>query len=357
MTYASVRSAAEHIARAGRITPQQLAAFSGLDEGLSTAQKQAFTDLWRAEGSPAVKVVDPAWLAPALKIIREFEGCHLQAYLCPAGVWTAGWGSTTINGKAVRQGNTISQAQADEQLIADAQRFHGAIIRAIPMAATLRPEQQAALVSWTYNVGVGAMQDSTLRRRLLAGDNPSTVTKEELPKWNKADGKPLAGLTRRRAAEVALFTGAKRVEAQQQPAKLSPSSPFTARITPHITLGEFALGQEARRFDHQHQVNTAAELAAFMERCRARFGGKPVIITSGYRPAAINRSVGGASGSEHLYNAPNVGAVDFYIQGESVKVVQDWCDKEWPYSLGYGAPKGFVHLGIRSGRPRVRWDY
>jgi hypothetical protein len=199
MTYASVRSAAEHIARTGKITPQQLAAFSALWESMTDAQKQGFTDLWRAEGSPAVKVVDPA--------------------------------------------------------------------------------------------------------------------------------------------------------------KLSPGSPFTARITPHITLGEFALGQEARRFDHQHQVNTAAELAAFMERCRARFGGKPVIITSGYRPAAINRSVGGASGSEHLYNAPGVGAVDFYIQGESVKVVQDWCDKEWPYSLGYGAPKGFVHLGIRSGRPRVRWDY
>ena len=53
MTYASVRSAAEHIARTGKITPQQLAAFSGLDESLSTAQRQAFTDLWRAEGSPA----------------------------------------------------------------------------------------------------------------------------------------------------------------------------------------------------------------------------------------------------------------------------------------------------------------
>ena len=61
MTYASVRSAAEHIARTGKITPQQLAAFSGLWESMSDAQKQAFTDLWRAEGSPAAKVVaDPA---------------------------------------------------------------------------------------------------------------------------------------------------------------------------------------------------------------------------------------------------------------------------------------------------------
>lgn len=357
MTYASVRSAAEHIARVGSITPQQLAAFSGLDEGLAEAQRQAFTDLWRAEGSPAVKVVDPAWLAPALKIIREFEGCHLQAYLCPAGVPTIGWGTTAVNGVPVRMIDKISQPRADELLLAEVTRIAQQLHEIVPPVAKWGGNQQAALISWAYNVGLGAVKDSTLRKRINAGEGGPVVIPQELPKWDKADGKPLAGLTRRRAAEVALFTGAKRAEAQQQPAKLSPGSPFTARLTPHITLGEFALGQEARRFDHQHQVNTAAELAAFMERCRARFGGKPVIITSGYRPAAINRSVGGASGSEHLYNAPGVGAVDFYLQGESVKVVQDWCDKEWPYSLGYGAPKGFVHLGIRSGRPRVRWDY
>lgn len=356
MTYATVRAAAEHLARVGSITPHQLAALTALDQGLTDAQRQEFTELWRAAGSPAAVGPD-TWLAPALKIIREFEGCHLTAYRCPAGVWTIGWGSTTINGKVVRQGDTISQAQADEQLTADAQRFHGAIIRAIPMAATLRPEQQAALVSWTYNVGVGAMQDSTLRRRLLAGDNPNTVAGEELPRWDKADGKPLAGLTRRRAAEVRLFAGHAAIEAQQQPAKLSPSSPFAARLTPHIRVGEFALFEEARRFSHQHQLDTAAELAAFLERCRGRFGGKPVVITSGYRPPAVNRSVGGASGSEHLYNAPGVGAVDFYIEGVSVQAVQDWCDQNWPHSLGYGAPKGFVHLGIRAGRPRVRWDY
>ena len=82
-----------------------------------------------------------------------------------------------------------------------------------------------------------------------------------------------------------------------------------------------------------------------------------ITITSGYRPPAINRAVGGASSSEHLYNAPNVGAVDFLVEGADIYAVQDWCDKQWPYSLGYGAPKGFVHLGIRQGRPKVRWDY
>lgn len=145
-------------------------------------------------------------------------------------------------------------------------------------------------------------------------------------------------------------------ELQQDPAKLSPKSSFTARLTPHVTLGEFALGQEQRRFTRQDQVDIAAELAAFLERVRGAFGGKAVIITSGYRPPAINAAAGGASNSEHLYK-PGCGAVDFYIDGADIKAVQAWCDKNWPYSVGYGAPKGFVHLGIRSGRPRVRWDY
>ena len=117
MTYASVRSAAEHIARTGKITPQQLAAFSQLWESMSDAQKQAFTDLWRAEGSPAAAhTPEPSWLAPALAIIREFEGCRLKAYRCPAGVWTIGWGSTRIDGRPVKAGDQIYQSAADEML-------------------------------------------------------------------------------------------------------------------------------------------------------------------------------------------------------------------------------------------------
>jgi uncharacterized protein YcbK (DUF882 family) len=144
---------------------------------------------------------------------------------------------------------------------------------------------------------------------------------------------------------------------QESPRKAKPNDAFSTRLSENFTLGEFALGQPARRFVAQHQVDTAVELAAFLERVRTAFGGKRITITSGYRPAAINRAVGGASGSEHLYDAPNVGAVDFYVDGVDINKVQAWVDREWPYSLGYGAPKGFVHLGIRKGRPRVRWDY
>lgn len=356
MTCASVRSAAEHIARTGTITPQQLAAFSGLDEGLSTEQRQAFTDLWRAEGSPAAKQSD---LAAALKLIKEFEGCHLEAYADPLHGWdvaTIGPGITRYgDGRKVQQGDKINAIEADMLLRQEVDRIAEKLRATVPFWVAMADHQKCALISFAYNLGsgfYGAPGFETISRVLREKDwaaVPAALLLYRNPGTNVE-----AGLKRRREAEGKLWGGTSQ---QQPPAKLSPGSAFTARITPHITIGEFALNQEARRFDHQHQVDTAAELAAFLERVRVAFGGKPVIITSGYRPSEINRSVGGASSSEHLYNAPSIGAVDFYIQGADINAVQAWCDKEWPCSLGYGAPKGFVHLGIRKGRHRVRWDY
>lgn len=142
-----------------------------------------------------------------------------------------------------------------------------------------------------------------------------------------------------------------------QAQKYNPWSPFKYKVTPNITYGELTLNQEARRFTKQYQCDTAVELCRFLEKARAAFGNKPLIITSGSRPEPINSQVGGAKNSEHTYDAPSKGAVDFYINGVDIYKLQDWCDKNWPYSLGYGAPKGFVHLGIRPGKPRVRWDY
>jgi GH24 family phage-related lysozyme (muramidase) len=344
-------------AKAYKGLSHQTAALNWLQEQIPSATLAQFADLYRAD-PPAKPEASPSpgidWLTPCLPLVKEFEGCRLDAYLCPAGVWTIGWGHT---GPEVKQGLRWTQQQADAALAADLHEAHAGMLQALPMARSYSGPRQAALTSWVFNIGASAAADSTLRRRLAAGEDPATVVREELPRWNKGGSGVLPGLVRRRAAEVALFAGGPAGAATApQVGKVRPSDPFSTRLTPHITLGEFALGQEVRRFQQQHQVDTAAELAAFLERVRSRFG-KPVIITSGYRPPAINASVGGASGSEHLYNAPGVGAVDFYVDGASIQVVQDWCDKEWPYSLGYGALKGFVHLGIRQGRPRVRWDY
>jgi len=356
MTYATVRSAAEHIARTGKITPHQLAALTAHDESLTELQRQGFTELWRAAGSPAAQQLDPIYLAPAQKIIKAFEGCKLTAYKCPAGVWTIGWGATTVNGAPVREGDKISQALADELLRAEILRIAAELHQVISASAKWGGNQQAALISWAYNVGLGSVKDSTLRRRINANEAGTVVIPQELPKWDKANGQPLAGLTRRRAAEVALFMGAAPSLPKQQAPRFTPSSPFTTRVTPHITYGELCLGEERRRFVNQGQCDIATELCTFIEKARAQFGNQPIIITSAHRPKAVNDAVGGSTDSEHLYK-PGCGAIDWYIKDVPVKLVQDWCDLNWQFSLGYGAPRGFVHQGIRAGRPRVRWNY
>lgn len=145
--------------------------------------------------------------------------------------------------------------------------------------------------------------------------------------------------------------------AQPVGAALTKDMPFDTLITPHIRYGELTKYSEARRFTHDYQCATAYELCVFLEKCRTQFGDRPLIITSGHRPPAVNAAQGGASQSEHLYDSPDKGAVDFLIQGVSVYEVQTWCDHHYPYSVGYGARRGFVHLGMRPGRPKVRWDY
>jgi hypothetical protein len=197
--------------------------------------------------------------------------------------------------------------------------------------------------------------ESTLRRRLNNGEDPQKVAMEELPRWNKGDGKVLEGLVRRRRDELDLFIGG--AKPLTTDVKFTPDKPFSFGVTPNIKYGELALNEEARRFNKQFQCDTAMVLCQFTERVRAAFGNKPVVITSGFRPPKINAQVGGSARSEHLYDAPDTGAIDFYLAGADIYAVQAWVDAHWPYSLGYGAQKGFLHLGIRPGRPKVRWDY
>lgn len=148
-----------------------------------------------------------AWLSLALPLIREFEGLAQEAYLDPVGIATIGYGTIRYpDGQEVQLGDRISAERA-EQLLREAveQHYAPALFEAIPAARRYSPAQQAALISFVYNVGIGALQSSTLRSRLLAGDDPQQVIKQELPRWCRGDGRVLPGLLRRRAAEVRLF--------------------------------------------------------------------------------------------------------------------------------------------------------
>ena len=135
-----------------------------------------------------------------IELIKSFEGCRLAAYKCPAGVLTIGYGHTS----GVTSGQTISQAQAEEYLKADLAKYENAVNEYV--TAALNQNQFDALVSFTYNCGAGALKSSTLLKKLNAGDYSGAAS--EFAKWNKASGKVLAGLTKRRAAEKALFTTA-----------------------------------------------------------------------------------------------------------------------------------------------------
>ena len=151
---------------------------------------------------------DEPWMKHALAIIQEFEGLELEAYVDAVGVVTIGWGTTLYNdGRPVKLGDRVTPHQADQLLRAQVLRDYApGVFNALPMAKSFTARQQAALVSFTYNVGVEALNQSTLRKRLLAGDDPALVIRQELPRWRFGDeGNVLAGLERRRAAEVSLF--------------------------------------------------------------------------------------------------------------------------------------------------------
>lgn len=158
--------------------------------------------------------------AAGLDLIKSFEGLELAAYLCPAGVWTIGYGHTDAAGPPkVVPGMTVTRNEAESLLKSDLIKYERAVSSAVKVPLT--QNQFDALVSFTYNCGIGALQKSTLLKRLKRGEYDAVPA--ELMKWNKAGGKELAGLTRRRRAEAKLWRG---IDSSQ------PVEPAQSRLPP-----------------------------------------------------------------------------------------------------------------------------
>lgn len=132
-----------------------------------------------------------------LDLIKSFEGFEPEAYLCPAGIWTIGYGHTGN----VEEGQTITEEEAEELLRQDVTFAEDAVTDYVE--GDLTQGQFDALVCFVFNIGVGAFRESTLLRLLNQGDSEGAA--EQFLRWNKAGGKVLAGLTRRREAERELF--------------------------------------------------------------------------------------------------------------------------------------------------------
>lgn len=158
----------------------------------------ALADRWGLARLPG----DYTWLPHALALIKRFEGCELKAYPDPGSggdPWTIGWGAT---GAGIRKGVVWTQDAADARLTKDVERFGDGVAKALDRAPAT-DKQRAAMISLAYNIGLGAFEDSTLLRLHKAGDYKGAAL--QFLRWNRASGKVMTGLTKRRAAEAAVY--------------------------------------------------------------------------------------------------------------------------------------------------------
>lgn len=130
-----------------------------------------------------------------LNLIKKYEGCHLTAYKCPSGVWTIGYGHTYN----VKQGQTITQACADELLALDLNKYEK-YVNQYDAIYHFTQNQFDALVSFTYNCGAG-----NLKKLVNGGQRTITEISNAIPNYNKGGGKVLQGLVKRRKEEKAMF--------------------------------------------------------------------------------------------------------------------------------------------------------
>ncbi len=132
-----------------------------------------------------------------ISLVKQFESLRCEAYRCPAGIWTIGYGHTA----GVRRGDRIDTRKAEQLLAEDLRQFEEVVNRECP---NVNQNQFDALVSFVFNIGTGNFLKSTLLKCVKA--NPQNMNiRYEFSRWNKANGTVLAGLVRRRKAEADLY--------------------------------------------------------------------------------------------------------------------------------------------------------
>ena len=147
-------------------------------------------------------VRDAAALDQAATLAEGFEGFSAVPYKCPAGVWTIGYGSTRVKGLPVTASTpVVDKDTAHAMMVSDLYSAFCGVSKAVLIP--LKAPEEAALIDFIYNVGVGAFNGSTLLQKINRHDFAGAA--DEFAKWNHGGGVVLAGLTRRRAAERALF--------------------------------------------------------------------------------------------------------------------------------------------------------
>lgn len=265
-----------------------------------------------------------------IELIKNFEGCRLTAYLCPAGVWTIGYGHTT----GVKKGQKISQNQADAYLASDLKKYEEYVNKT---DLKLSQNQFDALVSFTYNCGVGNLK-TLIRNRNLEEIGEAILL------YNKSNGKVLNGLVRRRQAEHNLFVqDVDKLNANEESMGIKSYSKKihgNLRIMPNFKVKEFACK------DGSDLIKVDEGLVDYLQKARDHFG-VAIIITSAYRTESHNKKVGGAKNSYHLKGQ----AADHHAKGK----VDLWELARFYESIGCKGiiiypTSGFVHIDMRDSK-------
>lgn len=184
-----------------------------------------------------------------LALIKQFEGFRGKAYRDVVGVWTIGWGFT----RGVKEGDTITPEQAEKRLRDELRQYERAVWQATGGHVT--QPQFDALVSFAYNIGVGGLNRSTVIRRHREGKYQAAARAFSL--WNKAGGREIAGLTRRRAQEAALYLTPAASDAPEAAAQVEPER---AMASSQINRAAGAAGGAAALATVAETAQTVADL-------------------------------------------------------------------------------------------------
>lgn len=344
--------------------PHQQEAWDYIEEQLGEEKSKKALDLYRSPQEAETGEPLPGEVPySGVQLIKQFEGCHLEAYPDPLSGGepiTIGWGSTIKrDGSKFRLGEKITQQEADDLLEFQLETNYLPPLEKITVWPELNENQRGALLSFGYNLGAhfyGSTGFETITRNLKNrdwGDMRRAFLLYVNPGSNVE-----AGLRRRRTAEADLFLS----EASYSKPVVNAGINWkddNAKVSKFFTVGEVTQ-RDVRRIPSDREIIThILTLSKELDMIRDEWGA-PLLVTSWYRPPRVNREVGGAKNSQHLYGS----AADLKPIGRDVYQFQNWLDKNWYGALGYGAKKGFVHLDIRNGKgwksggeKGRRWNY